>query len=482
MMNTVEVPEARKTPPLAGNSGTIFSFAIDADFRFTYDGWHLAHSLIEHCGGDPAAVHVQCTPEVDERQRDLFRELGCTLHEIARFGDGRYCNKLNQLESLSGVAFDRVVLLDTDTIAIADLRPFLRDDAILGKIVDVARPPLDALDEIAAAAGIVRDFIACNTDAGNETTYLGNCSGGFYSIPKAYCERLSAEWRRWTLWLLENIEPLRRIGSENHVDQVSFWLAISAAGLPFATAPSNVNYFIHIDGPHFYLDETRDIALLDHHNLLNVLGLLDIPPGCSPREVAAVACANGQIGKNFDNRLFWELRYELFPGRGSGIGSRGDNLVYKRTLLKEQGIEAATSVLDYGCGDIEVVRELSIGHYVGIDLSATALAIANRARPDWEYHLAPASSVQPAEMVLCFEVLIHQENEAAYRAVIAFLAEKTLGSLLVSGFAKNSVSVRHNSFVFFHEPLEASLRRTGRFKRIQQIGAHTSVSIYRCDV
>jgi hypothetical protein len=104
---------------------TIFSFVMDHDPRFAYEAWHLARSLIEHCGGDPSSIHVQCLPEVNARRRRLFGEFGCHLHEIARFGDGRYCNKLNQLENLRELAFDRVVLLDTDMIATSDLRPFL---------------------------------------------------------------------------------------------------------------------------------------------------------------------------------------------------------------------------------------------------------------------------------------------------------------------------------------------------------------------
>jgi hypothetical protein len=104
---------------------TIFSFVMDHDPRFAYEAWHLARSLIEHCGGDPSSIHVQCLPEVNARRRSLFGEFGCHVHEIARFGDGRYCNKLNQLENLRELDFDRVVLLDTDMIATSDLRPFL---------------------------------------------------------------------------------------------------------------------------------------------------------------------------------------------------------------------------------------------------------------------------------------------------------------------------------------------------------------------
>jgi hypothetical protein len=461
---------------------TVFSFVVDTAARFTYEGWHLARSLIQHCGGNPDAVHVQVTPEVDEKRRALFRELGCRVHEIGRFGDGRYCNKLNQLENLHGVDFDRAVLLDTDTIALADLRPFLRNDAILGKIVDGSRPPLAVLDEIATAAGMKHRPAICKTDGRSKDTYLGNCNGGFYSIPKAFCERFSVEWRRWALWLLENNEPLSRAGMPQHVDQVGFWLAIHMADLPFAPAPANVNYFIHLGGEHNYLDNTREIALLHYHGRLNARGMVEVPPGRNPREAAAIARANAQIGKGFDNRVFWELRYHRFPRLGSGAGSRGDNILYKQQLLKEQGIEAAASVLDVGCGDLEVVKGLKIRRYVGIDQSSTALARGRRARPDWEFRLAPAPDVDPAEMVLCFEVLIHQETQPAYRDVIGFLADKTLGSLLVSGFGRQTEGIRRNPMLFFYEPLEKSLERTGRFRRIQQIGRYPSMAIYRCDV
>ena len=166
---------------------TIYSFVVDTKYRFTYEGWQLAQSLIKNCGGDPTAVHVQCTPEVAEEQRAVFHRLGCTVHELVRFADGRHCNKLNQLENLREVVFDRVVLLDADTLAIGDIRPFLRDDVIMAKPVDASRPPIAVLDEIAAAAGLKKTFEVCPTDWGKDGTYLGNSNGGFYSIPKEFC-------------------------------------------------------------------------------------------------------------------------------------------------------------------------------------------------------------------------------------------------------------------------------------------------------
>jgi hypothetical protein len=195
-------------------------------------------------------------------------------------------------QTLHTVAFDRVVVLDTDTIAVSDLRAFLSNDAILGKIVDLDRPPLSILDEIADAAGMSTRPPMCRADAIDAVTYLGNCNGGLYSIPKLHCERLSAEWRRLALWLLDNIEPLGRVGRQDNVDQVSFWLAVHQAGLPFESAPSNVNYFIHFAGEHHYFDATRPIALLHYHELsLDVLGLLKPPADLAPVARAALSLA-----------------------------------------------------------------------------------------------------------------------------------------------------------------------------------------------
>jgi hypothetical protein len=125
-----------------------------------------------------------------------------------------------------------------------------------------------------------------------------------------------------------NMDPLWRVGRENHVDQISFWLAVQHGGLPFKAAPSNVNYYIHFDGAHGYFDDARPIAMLHYHSFsLNVLGLLEPQAHLDTAAQAAVAKANAQIGNGFDNRLFWDLRYRHFRERGSGIGSRGDNLL-----------------------------------------------------------------------------------------------------------------------------------------------------------
>jgi hypothetical protein len=244
-----------------GRRQTIFSFVVDTDPKFAYQGYHLARSLIEHCGGDAAAVHAQFTPEVRAATRQPFEELGCTLHEVSRFGE----------------------------------------------------------------------------------------------------------------------------------------LAIHMAQVPFLLAPSNVNYFVHFAADHRYFDRNREIALIHCHDSLNALGLLEPSIQLNDTERAAIAKANFQIESVFDNGLFWDLRYSRFSDRGSGFGSRGESLVYKRALLRHEGAEEAESVLDFGCGDLEVLKVLDLKGYLGIECSQIALALAQQARPEWAFQMCDESKVAIAE-------------------------------------------------------------------------------------
>jgi hypothetical protein len=461
---------------------TIFSCVVDADPRFAYGAYHLARSLIEHCCDDPADIHVHFTGEVSNAIRSVFLDLGCSVHGIQRFGDGRCCNKIAQLENLEAYDFAHVVLLDTDTIALADLRPYVTKGALMGKVVDLPNPSVGALKEIAHRAGMRVLPSLVTVDAGNDQTYLGNCNGGFYSIPKSLCQLVAKEWRRWACWLLDNIEPLKREGKQAHVDQVAMWLAIHMAKIPYEAAPSNLNYYVHFTGEHRCLDPGFGIVLLHYHDF-NVIGRIELRAGLNQIEHVAIAKANEQIARGYENITSWNFRYSQFPERGSGIGSRGVNLFYKRQLLCQEGAEEAQSVLDVGCGDIEVVKALDLHNYLGIDSSEVALEIARRARPEWAFRhfirQKVATDIPAKQLVLCFEVLIHQPSEQDYLALIDFLAIHTERTLLVSGYDRDPRQLG----LFFYEPLEESLRRTGKFRVIKKIGTHSDlVNIYRCDV
>lgn len=417
----------------------------------------------------------------------MFSDIGYSTHEIQRVGDGRYCNKVAQLTNLRACEFSWVALLDTDTIAVADLRPFFSHRALVATVVNLENPPLATLREIASLAGMRKLPPMIPVDNGPGKTYVGNCNGGLYVIPKSLCDRVDRQWRHWTNWLLAHKEPLQRAGKEAHIDQVAMWLTIQMGQIPYLVGPSNMNCHVHLAERHRRMDPRREIAMIHYHDFrLNPLGLIEAVVAFDGLEGRAIAKANAQIGSGFDNQTFWNLRYSLFPERGSGRGSRDQNVQYKRQLLASNGVEQATSVLDVGCGDLEVLKTFNLHGYLGLDVSESALQRARAARPDWQFQLLNIgkdhTQLPAKEMVLCFEVLIHQNTRAAYDRAVDFLARQVRRTLIVSGYDRDQGYGKSNSMVFFYEPLEDSLRRTGRFSSIRKIGEHTDVSVYRCDV
>lgn len=286
------------------------SFIVDSDPVFAYTGWHLVHSLLEHTPLTPADIHVQCLPEVDGAPMERFAALGCNTHRLARFDDGRFCNKLAQWENLRNRGLDHVVFLDTDMICVADFTRFLPADMIARKVVDLPNPPLPLLDELFRRAGFADRPTEVCVEASAESTYRSNCNGGLYSVPSQFAETLFAAWRHRAEQLLADIKPLRLAGKANHVDQIAFCMALHETGLPFAELPSNVNYFMHFAGSHARFDATRPLALIHYHNsALNVVGTLDLAGAVEAHEQSAIAEANRLICSHFNSQFFWDFRY-----------------------------------------------------------------------------------------------------------------------------------------------------------------------------
>lgn len=117
---------------------------------------------------------------------------------------------------------------------------------------------------------------------------------------------------------------------------------------------------------------------------------------------------------------YWNRRYRM--GEGSGAGSRGRaarrKAAYVNGLLEDLGV---SSIVDWGCGDGEVLSLLDLTgrYYVGIDGSAEAVRLCLQrfpklqfirmdTRQDW---LGEMVSVR-AELALSMDVVFHFPNEA----------------------------------------------------------------------
>jgi SAM-dependent methyltransferase len=166
----------------------------------------------------------------------------------------------------------------------------------------------------------------------------------------------------------------------------------------------------------------------------------------------------------FDNLAFWEHRYQTDLELGSGGGSRGTFLKHKQELLQRLIDEQApSSILDVGCGDIEVSRGFEFtGTYTGIDLSPTIIERNRRLRPGWQFvqgdflQLAHDGRLR-ADLVICFDVLIHQHDPQIYRAFVDNLVAAAAKSAVLTGFERLPRSGKLSPNVAFHEPLTVTL-------------------------
>ncbi len=183
----------------------------------------------------------------------------------------------------------------------------------------------------------------------------------------------------------------------------------------------------------------------------------------------------------FNNSRFWDRRYRRDLHLGSGPGSRGENLVLKSRIISagiaEHGI---SSVLDIGCGDIAILDSLAIAGYVGIDISSVIIERNRLRRPDWTFICADLrGSFNPpaADMVLCLDVLIHQRAKQHYLAILTKAIQSAKKLTLVSGYSKPDPTGNHT--VFYHEPIEMSVRRICPQASIEKLAEYRATDLLK---
>jgi SAM-dependent methyltransferase len=418
-------------------------------------------TAIELAGIDPARIHVHHACDLRPEIAALCASLGVRTIAVAPF-DARspHCNKIRQCVSDFADA-DRVVLTDVD-IAFASRPPLEQiKGAVAGKMVDCPNPPIEVLDRVFVEAGLCRPK-ACSGvfwRSGQGWTgfesLLGNFNGGLYVVDAVRLSALGARWAYWARWLMERLPLLGRW--RVHADQVSFCLALAESGLETDVLADTWNFPVHLPAP----PGEGEPIVLHHHGRLDAH--LRLEPVAEPRARPAIERVNRAIERfqrrYFDNRSFWNHRYSHHPELGSGLGSRGDVLQLKQDLLAALiPAHGGLSVLDWGCGDLEVVRGFPWRDYVGVDTSTEALRIAREKRPDWSFAtpaVFDADDGQRRDIVLCLDVLIHQPTHAEYSALVRKLVALGRRGVLVAGFDRDPGIRSH--ITYFPEPLGETL-------------------------
>lgn len=454
-----------------------FAAFMDRDAKFELQAFYWARSLIESGTAEsPGDIHL-FVPESLQAPPEWALRAGIRVVPIA-YWDRRhpYCNKLGLWREELFDSYTDVCFTDSDLFFVR--RPQLPlTDGIAAAVVDLENPRWPKLTEVFAAAGLpVPEPVPVRwSDNPDHVTAPTNCNGGFYLVSQRLIGPLGSAWSRWARWLLDNPSIASPLGA--HVDQVALCLALSEVERAITPLPGSVNVPTHLGQlPGIF---SNPPTVLHYHSHFDNKGNL-CATGTAAVD-AAVADANRMIEgwkrSEFDNRVFWNARYALFPDLGSGIGSRGRTLEDKRALLCPFA-NAFRSTIDIGCGDLEVSRGLPFQDYLGVDVADQALAIAREKEPGRAFVTMGefVSGSQSADLVMCLDVLIHQSDYRHYLSLIDLAVDRARDLVIISGYDADPEYV--SSMVFYHEPISHSLKAHAEVRRADVVGRYRDVVVY----
>ena len=453
--------------PLVTELKIVYSCVVDQNARSPHQAFIWVSSLLGYGGQQPESIVVHIVRDCHPNYKELFDSMGVRTVLVEPFDPGpHHSNKLIQLDSDALVSADYVVLCDCDLAFCDDISPYIAGDAIRVTATNDHTLPLNDWRRI---------FDDANVPFPAETVPAYG-SGGLLVLPRRIAEDLRSVWPKWHQWLLDRSSGL----FTRFAEQVSFVLSLAELGLTVDRLDREDTFLIHLPVASPTLMKARP-KVIHYHDHLNESGFL------LPTRIQSV---DGQINRindliatsrrqSFDNFTFWEFRYALHPNLGSGVGSRGGNLSIKRDILKAQ-LKALRpdSVLDVGCGDLEVMKDLTISNYTGIDVSPSAIELAKKKRPDWEFIWGDILKLEldPKDLVINLDVVIHQPTREIYDAFCEKLLSLSRKYLIVAGYDRPPRFA--SEITFYYEPLSETLTRLAR-GRVEIIGSYRDTTILR---
>ena len=284
-----------------------YSMVLDGHPLHPYQADTLAFTL-ERFGGVPAErIVAHCTDRVPQAVIRELRLRGLTVVPIAPYLDGKYCNKITQLDHFTGATreADGVFLFDLDVAVFSPLDVPDRN-AVWGKIVDDTNPELELLERVFQTADVpLPEVVPCDWSPPRGDTIATNFNGGLLYIPLASAPALRRRWRGWAEYLFEHDDLLEAPADRSHIDQMSFAMALASEGLPYGHLNANWNFPGHYTRWPRSFDPEKPLHALHYHGCLDEFGL--VAPTFSHRVVREAADRlNREIGQRPPS-LFFEL-------------------------------------------------------------------------------------------------------------------------------------------------------------------------------
>jgi hypothetical protein len=282
-------PAHTRSPVAATPKGRcLYSFVLDGDPRFTLQAKILLATL-RSVGIATGDIVAHFTPSVDGELVAHLKNAGICTTAIASAIDGRFCNKVNQLRT-SMDNYETMILCDTDLAFIESPAALASSGRAVAKPVDYQNPPLERLEALRIAAGVVGTPRIVETTIDKLPTYSTNCNGGLYMLPQSLVSRLAQPWYDFSLLAFQRVDILD-MWTVN-ADQIGFALAMLSLGEDVEMLPVEYNFPLHAmaDFGRFDFSEPK---ILHYHACCDANGNLTYTG--DPRVDRSVARANAVI-------------------------------------------------------------------------------------------------------------------------------------------------------------------------------------------
>jgi len=222
-------------------------------------------------------------------REELERE-GAEVRTVERF-DTRNgnANKLQLYPEALATGAEGILLLDCDTVFVADPLPLLVSGAVQAKIADVASVTHEVFLRLFRHYGLSLPSRRYRTtlDGQRSTLY---CNTGMVFLTRELAREFVPVWREWNVRILAVLDLLGPCA--HHCHQASFSLAMAAHPVPFAAAPLALNFPLHLPRAAPALLAV-DPAILHYHDEVDAAGCL--LPSDYPRAQARIEALNRRL-------------------------------------------------------------------------------------------------------------------------------------------------------------------------------------------
>ena len=241
-----------------------YSCLLDMKPKFVYQLWVWITMLLDEAGVAPSDVFVHIVPRPDPEPavEEYLHARGVAFRYVEPVGNGRFSNRIAQLETAFLRERDYAVLCDTDLAILTGLDPWIGLGAICAKEVDYPNPTIDRLEALYRRAGFDGFPERKRCSFQDDETFVNNCNGGVWIVRTALFDALLPCWKRWLAWVAQQEDVLDRYIV--HQTQISFSLAVWELGEEIVPLPKAANFPLHVE-PERY-DPHNDVPLVLHYH------------------------------------------------------------------------------------------------------------------------------------------------------------------------------------------------------------------------